>query len=214
MARNPARRLLRGCNWPLAVQRLPQRRAKRELVDPRIEVFAARLLRRHVRRRADHVLDRTVVRSREPEVGDPRAPVVADQHVIGLEVAVDDAGGVCRGETFADREIDLDDIGDRALLDRPLARVRAGDVLHRDVHPAIELADLIDDHDIRMREPRERDRLARGECECGRRPLLDDLERNAPLEPTIPCQVDHAHRTGADHVVDLVLLVDHRAPRE
>ena len=39
--------------------------------------------------------------ARQAEVGDAHAAVVADQHVLGLEVAVDEPGGVRGGEAAA-----------------------------------------------------------------------------------------------------------------
>ena len=61
------------------------------------------LLGRHVRRRADEhpdavrgaaALERVGEGAGDAEVGDHHAPVAGEQHVVGLEVAVDHAGGV------------------------------------------------------------------------------------------------------------------------
>ena len=48
---------------------------------------------------------RAIRDAREPEVGDARAAVGADQDVVGLEVAVHEAGGVRRDEAVAGRGV-------------------------------------------------------------------------------------------------------------
>ena len=48
-------------------------------------------------------------RARDPEVRDLGRPLVVDEHVLGLDVAVDDVAGVSRLE----RAGDLDGVGDR-----------------------------------------------------------------------------------------------------
>ena len=93
------------------VRRLERRLAGDELVqhDPeRVDVaalvgrIAFDLLRRHVRRRAEHRAARgharVADRAREPEVGDADAALLVDEHVLRLEIAVDDALGVRGGE--------------------------------------------------------------------------------------------------------------------
>ena len=91
--------------WPLAVKRLEQGDRKRELVDPRIEVRLSKLLRSHIRRRADRPGDgferpstRDVQSPREPEIEDTGPSVVTDDDVVGLEVAMNQSDGVSRGE--------------------------------------------------------------------------------------------------------------------
>jgi hypothetical protein len=98
---------------------LVQRDAERELIGARVDRQAEVLLGRHVARRAHdragpgqgHVQLEVLPPDRagradpprlvvdggdQAEVGDPDPAIVADQHVVGLEVAVDQAG-VVRG---------------------------------------------------------------------------------------------------------------------
>jgi hypothetical protein len=69
---------------------------------------------------------------------------------------VHDAGGVSRGEPFADREVELENRLHGTRLAAPPACSDALDVFHRDIQPLIVDTDLIDHDDVRMRQPRER----------------------------------------------------------
>jgi hypothetical protein len=108
---------------PPPVEALVQADAEAELIALRVGGLAQVLLGRHVRRRPDVRADlrqrdlvagadagarrqelvdlAAVLRSGQAEVQHAHAAVVADQHVVGLEVAVDDAGRVRGGEALA-----------------------------------------------------------------------------------------------------------------
>jgi hypothetical protein len=120
-------------------QELVRDHSPRELVGPPVDRVAANLLGRHVDRRADNRPlraqggDRVPLRRRhrigrrregplrDAEVEDLHDPVVADHHVLGLHVAVHEAGGV-RGRERA-----------RHLLEPP----------HADPHPDPRIADVL-----------------------------------------------------------------------
>ncbi len=126
--RHPAER-------PIAVQSFVERDAERIDVGARIDRLAAELLGRHVDRRPQQrprpgqgrghrLVERDLRRvlgvggdrllavdaAREPEVGHPDAPVLSDEHVVGLEVAVDEAGGVRLGEPAAGAGVNGEDV--------------------------------------------------------------------------------------------------------
>ena len=103
----------------LPCEHLVEEHAEREQIGAGVEIAAARLFGRHVVERAhdDAVLgldelrrssleaaERRAHQLGEPEVQDLHVAVGADHHVLGLEVAMDDAG-VVRGR---DRLRDLD----------------------------------------------------------------------------------------------------------
>ena len=71
----------------------------------------------------------------ETEVADLDAAVVGEQHVLGLQVAVHDAGLVRGGETGEHRLEDVDRLlgGERAVLLQQVAQRDAGQVLHDEV---------------------------------------------------------------------------------
>ena len=154
---------------PHAVQRLVERDAVVELIGPRIDVAAGELLRRHVCRGAEHdagvgeleLLGRLVAafvraRRRETEIGDAHATVGADQTVVGLEVAVDDASGVRGREPATRGDVRLDDLRDRPLLLLPGAEAAALDQLHRDERRAVGDPGVVDLHDVRVIDLRHR----------------------------------------------------------
>ena len=87
-------RLTIALNEPPTRHRLPQHDADREQIGAMIDRGAARLLGRHVRELA---LEDTLSRARRracclgnPEVDELHLAVVADEHVLGAHVAVDD----------------------------------------------------------------------------------------------------------------------------
>ena len=214
---------------PAAEQRLVQRDAERELVGARIDVAAVELLGRHVRRGAEHrarrgeleVVDRGARASApgpglgtdarpgrgEPEVGHADPAVRADQAVVGLEVAVDDAGGVRGGQPAAGGDVGLDDLGDRVRLLLPLPEAPARDQLHRDVRRAVGDPDVVDPDHVGVVDLRHRPRLA--DQPIGQRAVgaVQQLERDLAAEPDVIGAVHHAHRPGAEPL-------DHRVAAE
>ena len=208
-----------------AVEALPRDHAKRELIAARIDVGAGELLGRHVRGRPHHRADRRGLERcrgrrrrigsdlddpREPEVRNARSIVVADQHVLRLEVAMHDPGGVRRGQTAPGVDQHRDDRAPRSSRRRePHTQRRAAHVLHRDVGRAIDRPDLEHVDDIRMRELRHRDRLALQANVAGARAM--NLECDVAIERDVARQVHRSHATATEQRRDLVALVDRRS---
>ena len=152
-----------------------------------IDLAHAHLLGRHVRQRADHrALARQVQsalrrasrgRRRAPAPRSSRAERLRDaevehldlararhEHVLGLEIAVDDAELVRAGERARDRQHQLDDARrrqQRAAPNAPIdvAQRLALEELEHHVRHALELVDLVDDHDVLVIALRGRARL-------------------------------------------------------
>jgi len=95
----------------------------------------------------------------QTEVDDAHAAVVTAQDVLGLEVAMHEPGGVGGGEPAAGLLEHGRDLRERARLGQPLAHRAAADQLHHDEH-RLAGPDLVDRHDVRMRQPRHRLGLA------------------------------------------------------
>ena len=132
----------------LSDEKLVQHQAERVDVGPLRERRARRsLLGRHVARRpCERVRDRQRPRDSDAEIGDPDQPVVVDQHVGRLEIAMKDALGVRRGQPGAQLMGDVDDLlrGQPADAAEKRGQVLASNELHRKEDPALGLADVED----------------------------------------------------------------------
>ena len=137
-----AQRALAGVRH-LPGDHLEQQDAGRVDVGPAVGLAPLDLLGRQVGDRADdHPLrDALAVgldRSGEAEVGDLDATVVGDQDVLGLDVAVDEAGGVRRREGL-EHGVEEDERlrrGQRPVLPQDVAQGAARHVLHGEVDHA------------------------------------------------------------------------------
>ena len=228
------RRLLRqdrrhrvGGGFPLeralAAEHLVEHRAEREHVGAMIDREAAHLLRRHVAERAQdhagagrdagaarHVALRRVDRLGQTEVEDLDLVVARDHHVLGLEIAMDDAARV-RGRNPPG---DLQRVGDRAPRrqraavrgGRAASRRRTSSVTTNAVPPSRPNSKI--DEDVRMREPGDAHRLALEPRQRAgirwRAAAGEDLDGDLAIEPRIARAVDLAHAAGAERGEDLV----------
>ena len=91
-------------------------------------------------------------RPRDPEVHDLHPPIAADQHVAGLDVAMDDAARMGGLQRAGDRGRDAGGLRGRQ---RPVAsqdrrEVLAVHVFHDDVRPRGVLAVVVDGDDVRV----------------------------------------------------------------
>ena len=138
------------------------------------------LLGSHVLRRAQHLAglgERTVAGGqplRQAEVGDEQSSLGINEHVGGLQVAVQDAAlvGVVHGPDHVDHALDL-----RARIAPGVLRQRGPlDELHRVVLLAFMLADLVDRHDVGM-------------VEVGRRLGLGAEPLDVRLEAKLPARI-------------------------
>ena len=141
---------------------------------------------------------------RHAEVDHAHAAIVAPQEVLGLEVAVQDAGGM-GGLHPRQRlcEPARQHHGSRLLAPRRHPQVGASDELHRDPGVVVRVATgVVHRHDVGIDDPRERSGLA--QHLVGPRPrmsAMQDLERHPSLEAIVPRAEHRAHATGA-HAID------------
>ncbi len=179
-------------------------------------------LRRHVGDGADQdaaggrVLGLGADRLRQPEVGDLDPPVVRDEDVLGLDVAMDQAGAVGRREGGQHR---LDEgqgarRRHRALLADHVAQGVAGDVLHGQEDRAVVGALVVDGHHVGVGQPGGSAGLAH---EPGRellvvaQALVHDLDGHHPVQPDVGGFVDAGHATAGDADADPVAAVEDAA---
>ncbi len=137
------------------------------------------------------------------------AAVLVEQHVVGLEVAVDEAGRVRGREAAPRRDEHVEDLAPRPrLVGEPALDRPAGDELHRQEHLVLEHADVVHGDDVRVLQPRDRLRLA--QQARARRvlraalPRFDQLEGDLAIQLRIVRAVDDPHRAGSDALDDHV----------
>ena len=136
----------------------------------------------------------------EAEVHHANAAVGADHHVVGLEVAVDQAGGVGRRDAEGDVLQHAQDLGPAArALAGPRGQRLSGDELHRDPHTRAVGANVVDRDDVRVRQAGERLGLAeQPRVAVAALAREDELEGDLAVELRVVSGVDDTHAAGAD----------------
>lgn len=192
----------------LVEHRLIERDAEGELIGACVGGQTAELLRRHVARGAG---DRGAVwraggrpfaaDEREAEVRDAHLPVLADQHVRRLEVAMHQPGAVRGLETGARSQEEIEPLFERvARILQPLPQGPADDQLHRHVGEIVIArpvdAGVVDGDHVRVLHARHRLRL--GDDLAVRAVGRDQLERDLAIEDRIVGLPDHAHPALAE----------------
>ena len=145
---------------------------------------------------------------RQAEVEDLQVAVSGDEEILGLQVAMDDALPVRGGETPGNLERVVHSLllRDRTGVELPAQRLPL-EKLHHGVGDTRLRSEVEDGQDVRMRERRDRFRLA---LEAGPRVgigshgLREDLDRHVPVQLLIPRAVDLSHPTRAQRGEDLV----------
>jgi hypothetical protein len=166
-----------------------------------------RLLRRHVGEGADDVAGggqgRVLGDASDPEVHQLRPRLaLGDLHVLGLDVAVDDAARVGMVEGLAEVGADLADlaVGELAAVGEA-GQGRALDQLGDEQCVAVLLPHLVEGDDPGMVEPGGRLGLAQHPAPR-LSPLLDRLDGDGALEAPVPGLVDDSEAAAADAALD------------
>ena len=150
----------------------------------------------------------------DPEIGDDRLALGVDDHVLRLEVAVDDAvavGEARRLQHLADQPHRL--LGGEPGVDQLLQGAPLH-VLHRDVVGALELAAVVDGDDVGVLEPRRGFRLAAeplDELAVLGEAAVQDLQRDPALKVSVVGEPDVRHPSRADPLQHPVTPVDDAA---
>ncbi|KZE92045.1 hypothetical protein AVP42_02901 [Agromyces sp. NDB4Y10] len=214
-------RVLVGAERRTALEHRVERRPEREHVGGEAGRFAARHLGCQVGGRAVHEPgrgDRGVAeRLRDAEVADQRRPVLADQDVARLHVAVHDApavrGGECRADLGADARGLLRREG--AVLLQQRRQRRRLDELHDDARLALVLDDVEHRHGVRMVQAGADPRLAHGPLGGDLAFLVGELRLGAQqlqgdgaLEALVPRVPDDAHAAAADQLHEAIAVGD------
>ena len=152
----------------------------------------------------------------QTEVGELDLTVGAQQHIVGLEITVDDPcrmHGLERGEDRVEDDDRLSGSEGAAVLELTAQRHR-GQVLHDEVDDVAVTRLIVDGHEVRVGEATGVDRLpaeAFDEGVIGDEVLMHDLDRDLTIETQIGAAVDHGHTAAGDLGIDAVAVVEHRA---
>ena len=157
-------------------------------------------------------------RTRQPEVGDLHAPVIRDEDVLGLDIAMHEACVVRGGEGFENRVEHGECLlgGERAVVAQDIAQGAPGDVLHGEVGDPGRLALVEDSDDVGVAQLRRRPGLA---AEAGDEARVlgegcaHHLEGDGAVQAGVDGFVDGGHAASGDARHHLVAAV-HEGPDE
>ena len=143
----------------------------------------------------------------DPEVGEPRVPVVVDEDVLRLDVTVQDAGRVDVAEGGEQLARHLVGAG-RVTAIEPGGEIAALDVLHHQVGPLARV-EVVDGNEVGVLDAGGDPRLAPEAADvlgvCGER-VGEDLHRHRAPEPLVGGQPDHRHPAVAEPPLEQVPL--------
>jgi hypothetical protein len=155
-----------------------------------------------------------VVDARDAEVEHEHAAVVAQHHVVGLEVAVHEPLGVGASQARARGLEHREDLCPRALRqgEPPLERDPV-DELHHDEREPLDLADLVDLRDVGVGEPGHGLGLAHEPALTLVAPLPPQLDGDLAIELLVVRGVHHP-RPAAAEPVEQHVVQQPRGPRD
>ncbi len=182
-------------------------------VDPGVDLLEVDLFGGHVFRRSEHQAGTGQPLAfgdpGQPEIHDFRLALAVDHHVLGLEVAMDDAEAVRFTQALGDLPADIQRFGRREMVgtaDEGL-EVFAFDVFHRQVMGKAGFAQVVHPADAGMGDPA-------GELEFVPKTLdgffveadfrLQELEGDVFLDLAVIGPVNAAHAAPADLLDDFV----------
>src|SRR5574341_652298 len=137
---------------------------------------------------------------------------MSQEHVLGLEITMDDALGMSGFKSPRYLVEDAESFDEwNATAARSIEECFTEQEFHRKIGASVgQLADVLDGDDRRVLDLGERacfpgEALDRGAV--FREPTIDHLDRDTLAEAHVPGGVDFAHRAGAEPRVDLVEVV-------
>src|SRR6185295_18061438 len=144
----------------------------------------------------------------EPEVEDLETPVLRDEHVLGLQIAVDDSFVVGGREAARELEgeVEREAKGERGL-EEPAPEGLTLKELGDEERATAFRADVEDGDDVGMVEGRDGPRLqleAPQAVWIGREAGRKHLDRDVASQARVPRPVHLAHRSGAERGQDLI----------
>ncbi len=152
----------------------------------------------------------------QAEVGDLDQAALGDQHVLRLDVAVDQPGpvGGAEGGEHRLQDVQRGPDGERAAVAQQVAQGAAGHVLHGEENVSAVRALVEDVHHVGVGELGDRLGLADeagGEALVAGQRGVHHLEDDHPVQPGVGGPVDGGHPAGRDALLDPVPVVEQRA---
>jgi hypothetical protein len=145
----------------------------------------------------------------QPEVGDLGHAGLGQEHVLRLEVAMHQPGGVGGGQALPGGPTARQRLAPRPTRSlEPAPQGATGQILHRHEDVVAVAPDGVDGDDVWMGQPRHRGGLALQAIEAGAGVV--QLDRDRAIERGVVGQVDHAHAAGAEPTLDAEGLPDDR----
>ncbi len=139
---------------------------------------------------------------RDSEVRDSRATIESDEDVVGLDISMHEPCGVRGGEPACSLRDHAKELGFRALH-RPFAQRAPSQVLHHEIARLAVATDLVHGDDVRMIQASERFRFANEALVIIG--LVQQLDRDLPVERAIEREVHAAHATATERPANLVV---------
>ena len=206
-----------------AGRELEQHDTQGEEIGTAIDFPAERLLRRHVRHRADdrsrdghlrlgdgHGLRVGLDELREAEIEHLHEAALGAHQIRALDVAMHDAAVVSFVQRVRHLQPDLEHFPDRHRALRDARRQQlAFDVLHHDEVAAAGFADVVGDRDVGRTEQRCGARFVqepRPALRVGLEVGGQELQRDRSSQPDVFSAVDLAHAAGAEALADAIVL--------
>ena len=149
----------------------------------------------------------------ESKIDHANAPLIVDDQVVGLDVAMDESRGVRRREAAGGIGEHARDLAPGSGLGGPASHRLATDELHREEHAAAPRPDVVDRDDMGMRQARQGAALAQRAGVTLGVGVADDLERDCSTEVGVIGLEHVTHGARATHRAHDV-AADRRADRD
>ena len=170
-----------------------------------IQLLAARLLGAHVVRRAHHRAGarharRRIIGAGDAEIGQRRGAVIAQQDVVGLDVAVDETLLLRVVDRAGDFARHAQGEGDRAWRAVLAQHRTAGKIFHRHVVIVAAAADIVDADDVAMMQARGDLGLAQealAKIRIDQQGRRHDLQRDFAIHRFLDRQIHRGHAAAA-----------------
>ena len=189
--------------------------AQRIEVRPGIHLGALGLLRRDIVDRAQRLPGQGILGGIQPcntKIGYLDAAVLENHNVVGLDIPVDNAPAVGVLQRLGDLGCKMQRLppGKRPTLLHILLQRQSVDELHNDVVNIVGVIDVINRHNIGVREHGNGLGLRikpSAEVLVPAKLLLEDFHRHIAVEPMASGPVDHGHAASADLLENFITAV-------